>query len=266
MTEPVFQPSGVVTLLTDFGLSDPYVGVMKGVMLSLSPKLELIDLTHGVPAQAVAVGAWHLSQSWMRFPRGTVHVVVVDPGVGSERRILLAERDGHVFLGPDNGVLDPSLDEETVVRALDVERFALPGASRTFHGRDVFSPAAAALADGLDPSEAGEPITSWERYALPVGELDEAGAIHAAVLYADSFGNLITTVEAALLGDAAWSVEVGGESIPLVGTYAEVEVGALLALVGSSGTVELSVRDGDAAARLGAGAGTAVVIRPSSSA
>ena len=266
MTEPAFQSSGVVTLLTDFGLSDPYVGVMKGVMLSLAPQLELIDLTHGVPAQAVAVGAWHLAQSWARFPRGTVHVVVVDPGVGSERRILLAERDGHIFLGPDNGVLDPSLDEDAVVRALDIERFALPGASRTFHGRDVFSPAAAALADGLAPSEAGELITSWERLSLPEAEVDGDGVIHTEVLYADSFGNLITTVEAALLGDAAWSVEVGGESMPLVGTYAEVEVGALLALVGSSGTVELSVRDGDAAARLGAKAGTVVVIRPSSSA
>ena len=265
MTDPVFKPSGVVTLLTDFGLSDPYVGVMKGVMLSLAPKLELIDLTHGVPAQAVAVGAWHLSQSWSRFPKGTVHVVVVDPGVGSDRRILLAERDGHIFLGPDNGVLDPSLDGDAVVRSLDIERFALPGASRTFHGRDVFSPAAAALASGLDPSEAGELVSSWERFSLPEAEVDEAGVIHTEALYADSFGNLITTVEAALLGEGEWTVELCGESMPLVGTYAEVEIGALLALVGSSGTVEVSQRDGDAAASLGAGAGASVVIRPSAS-
>ena len=265
MTEPVFQPSGVVTLLTDFGLSDPYVGVMKGVMLSAAPKLELIDLTHGVPAQAVAVGAWHLSQSWRRFPRGTVHVVVVDPGVGSERRILLAERDGHLFLGPDNGVLDPTLGEGAVVRALDADRFALPGVSRTFHGRDIFSPAAAALADGMAPSEAGELISSWQRLSLPEAEMDEDGVLHSEVLYADSFGNLVTTVEGAALAGGEWDVELCGVSMPLVGTYAEVEVGALLALVGSSGTVEVSLRDGDAAAQLGAVAGAPILIRRSAS-
>jgi len=262
VTQAAFQPSGVVTLLTDFGLQDPYVGVMKGVMLSAEPALELIDLTHGVPAQAVAVGAWHLSQSWGRFPRGTVHVVVVDPGVGSERRILLAEQAGHLFLGPDNGVLAPALGDDAIVRVLDIERFALPDASRTFHGRDVFSPAAAALAAGLDPSAAGEVTTEWLRYELPDAEVDDDGAIQTSVLYADSFGNLITTVGAGLLAGGAWTVEAGGESMPLVGTYAEVEVGALLALVGSSGTVEVSLRDGDAAARLGVGAGASVVIRP----
>jgi len=258
-----FQASGIVTLLTDFGLSDPYVGVMKGVMLSAEPQLELVDLTHGVPPQAVAVGAWHLQQSWARFPKGTVHLVVVDPGVGSERRILLAEQAGHLFLAPDNGVLDPALDESATVLVLDVERFALPGASRTFHGRDVFSPAAAALAAGLAPGEAGVATTDWVRLELPVPEVGEDGAIHAAVLYADRFGNLVTMVEARALDVAAtWTVQVGEESMPLVGTYADVEVGELLALVGSGGTVEVSLRDGDAAARLGAEAGAAVVLRP----
>ena len=263
MSEDGFQPSGVVTLLTDFGLTDPYVGVMKGVMLSAEPKLEIIDLTHGVPPQAVAVGAWHVQQSWSRFPAGTVHVVVVDPGVGSERRILLAEQAGHLFLAPDNGVIDPALEDGAKVRVLDVERFALPGASRTFHGRDVFSPAAAALAAGLPPEEAGEVTPDWVHLELPTPEVTDDGAIQAAVLYADRFGNLVTMVGAdSLEAASSWTVEVGGESMPLVGTYADVAAGELLALVGSGGTVEVSLRDGDAAARLGVEAGGAVVLRP----
>ena len=263
MSEAGFQASGVVTLLTDFGLKDPYVGVMKGVMLSSAPKLELIDLTHGVPPQEVAVGAWHIQQSWARFPAGTVHVVVVDPGVGSERRILLAEQAGHLFLAPDNGVLDPTLTADAMVRVLDAEQFALPGASRTFHGRDVFSPAAAALAAGLSPAEAGEETSDWVRLELPSPELSEDGTIRAGVLYSDNFGNLVTTVGAELLGRGlSWSVEVGGETMPLVGTYAEVGEGELLALVGSGGTVEISLRDGDAAAHLGVEAGGAVLLRP----
>ena len=127
---------------------------------------------------------------------------------------------------------------------------------------DACAVAAAALAAGLDPSAAGEVTTEWLRYELPDAEVDDDGAIQTSVLYADSFGNLITTVGAGLLAGGAWTVEAGGESMPLVGTYAEVEVGALLALVGSSGTVEVSLRDGDAAARLGVGAGASVVIRP----
>lgn len=263
MSEAAFEPSGVVTLLTDFGLTDPYVGVMKGVMLSSEPKLELIDLTHGVPPQSVAVGAWHIQQSWARFPAGTVHVVVVDPGVGSERRILLAEQAGHLFLAPDNGVLAPTLSEEATVRVLDIERFALPGASRTFHGRDVFSPAAAALAGGLSPREAGSLTADWVGLELPSPQAEADGTIRAGVLYADSFGNLVTMIGAELLqGAPSWTAEVGGATMPLVGTYADVGAGELLALVGSGGTVEVSLRDGDAAAHLGVEPGDEVSLRP----
>ena len=264
MSGAAFEASGVVTLLTDFGLTDPYVGVMKGVMLSSEPKLELIDLTHGVPAQEVAVGAWHIQQSWARFPAGTVHVVVVDPGVGSERRILLAEQAGHLFLAPDNGVLDPTLNEGATLRVLDAERFALPGASRTFHGRDVFSPAAAALAGGLSPGEAGTETSDWVRLELPSPEVDADGTIRAGVLYVDSFGNLVTMIGAELLGGGvSWTAEVGGREMPLVGTYADAGAGELLALVGSGGTVEVSLRDGDAAKHLGVEPGDAVSLRPS---
>ena len=264
MSGAAFEASGVVTLLTDFGLSDPYVGVMKGVMLSAEPRLELIDLTHGVPPQAIAVGAWHTLQSWARFPAGTVHVVVVDPGVGSERRILLAEQAGHLFLAPDNGVLDPALTSDATVRVLDAERFALPGASRTFHGRDVFSPAAAALAGGLSLAEAGSETTDWVRLELPVPEVAVDGTIRAGVLYVDSFGNLVTMIGAELLeGGVSWTAEVGGREMPLLGTYADVGAGELLALVGSNGTVEVSLRDGDAAGHLGVEPGDAVSLRPS---
>ena len=263
MSDAGFRANGVVTLLTDFGLTDPYVGVMKGVMLSASPALKLVDLTHGVPPQAVAVGAWHIQQSWGRFPAGTVHMVVVDPGVGSARRILLVEQNGHLFLAPDNGVLAPTIGAGATVRALDIERFALPGASRTFHGRDVFSPAAAALAAGLDPSEAGELTEDWVRMELPTPTVEEDGSVRAGVLYIDSFGNLVTMIGAEHLERAeGWTTEVGGASMPLVGTYADVEIGALLSLVGSGGTLEVSLRDGDAAAHLKVAPGDEVLLRP----
>ena len=263
MSDAGFEANGVVTLLTDFGLTDPYVGVMKGVMLSSDPKLELIDLTHGVPAQSVSVGAWHIQQSWARFPVGTVHLVVVDPGVGSLRRILLAEQAGHLFLAPDNGVLAPTLRADATVRVLDAERFALPEVSRTFHGRDIFSPAAAALAAGLAPEEAGELTEDWVSLELPSPKVEEDGVIRAGVLYMDSFGNLVTMIGAELLqGAVAWTAEVGGATMPLVGTYADVEAGELLALVGSGGTVEVSLRDGDAAAHLKAAPGDEVSLRP----
>lgn len=263
MSAESFEACGIVTLLTDFGLVDPFVGVMKGVMLSAEPRLELIDLTHGVPPQAIAVGAWHLQQSWARFPKGTVHLVVVDPGVGSERRVLLAQQAGHLFLAPDNGVLDPTLEEGARVRVLDVERFALPGASRTFHGRDIFAPAAAALAAGSPWEEAGSETEDWVPLVLPAPEFGADGVIRAEVLYADRFGNLVSMVElGALAASSSWVVEVGEARMPLVGTYADVGVGELLAVVGSAGTVEVSLRDGDAAARLGVGAGAEIILRP----
>lgn len=256
-------PSGVVTLTTDFGLTDPYVGVMKGVLLSQGSGLRLVDLTHGIPAQDVRSAAFHLAHSWSWFPSGTVHVAVVDPGVGSDRPILVARERGHAFLAPDNGLLGPVLSEGADVRALDVERFSLPGRSRTFHGRDVFAPAAARLACGLDPAEAGEALEDFERLVFPAPSIGPEGEVQGEVLLADRFGNLVTNVPAARLPGSPrdWTVVVGSAEVPLFGAYSEADPGGLLALVDSFGYWEVAVRDGDAADELGVGPGAPVTFR-----
>lgn len=158
-----FRAAGLVSLLTDFGLADPYVGVMHGVIAARAPGVRVVDLGHGVAPQDVRQGGWCLAQAWPYFPAGSVHVAVVDPGVGSARRVLAARQGGHAFLAPDNGLLALVLDEGAEVRALDVARFALPRVSRTFHGRDVFSPAAAALASGTPFEELGAVVDDWQR-------------------------------------------------------------------------------------------------------
>jgi S-adenosyl-L-methionine hydrolase (adenosine-forming) len=257
-----WRASGVVSLLTDFGTVDPYVGVVKGVLRRHFPEIDIIDLTHGVPAGNVTVAGWHLKSTFGYFPKGTVHVSVVDPGVGSSRRILLAVDRGHAFLAPDNGLLGPVLSQKAEVRALDVPRFRLSGAGSTFDGRDVFAPAAAILAAGALPSEAGELVSDWHRGEFPAARENGDGSWSTEVLFADRFGNLITPLDARYLSEEGdWVAEIGGEVLPLVRTYSDVSSGEGLALVGSSGSLEISVRDGDAAAKLGGEAGTVVRVR-----
>ncbi len=252
-----WAPSGVVTFLTDFGTVDTYVGVMKGVLLQRAPSARPVDLTHAVPPQDVLQASWHLARAIDYFPAGTVHVAVVDPGVGSARSILVAEDRGQAFLAPDNGLLGPVLSEAARVYELDVERFALPEPSRTFHGRDVFTPAAAALASGLAPQAAGNASSTWQRASWPAVE-ERPGHLVVQALFADHFGNLITALPGARLEGAEWIAVVDGEALPLVGTYADVEPGAGLALIGSAGTLEISVREGSAAERFRAGSGTPI--------
>lgn len=257
-----WRSNGIVSLLTDFGLEDAYVGVMKGVMLAHNDGVRCVDLCHGVAPQAVLQAAWLLAHAWKRFPDGTTHLAVVDPGVGSDRRILVAEDQGHAFLAPDNGLLGPVLSEDARVFELDVERFALPNASRTFHGRDIFAPAAAALSAGFAPEELGTSTDDWLHAGLP-GPVALDDGWRTEVLFADRFGNLITplTLPQRALEGSAWSVRVAGREMPLVATYADVESGALLALLGSCGSLEVSLRGGDARAALGAKIGDEVTLR-----
>lgn len=257
-----WRACGVVSLSSDFGSVDPYVGVVKGVLRRHFAEVEIIDLCHGIPPGNVMVASWHLARTWGYFPKGTVHVSVVDPGVGTKRRILLAVDRGHAFLAPDNGLLGPVLSETAEVRALDVDHFRLPEASWTFHGRDVFAPAAAAVASGTLPLDAGEVITDWQRAEFPPVEVAPDGSLSAQVLFADHFGNLITDLDASYLdGESDWVAEIAGCELPLLRAYAEAEPGAGLALVGSGGSVEVSVRDGNAASVLSCGAGTRVQLR-----
>ncbi|MBL9078010.1 MAG: SAM-dependent chlorinase/fluorinase [Planctomycetes bacterium] len=236
----------MVTLLTDFGHRDPYVGVMKGAVLRANPKAVLVDLGHEVPPQDVATGAFHVAAAIGRFPIGTVHVAVVDPGVGSARRALAVAACDGFWLAPDNGLLAAVLAQDAAaeVRALDAELLQLRDLSRTFHGRDLFAPVAGWLANGRYGFASLGP-----RIDDPApGEVPFTGA--PQVVHVDGFGNLITNVPARSLAGHA-RVELGGRSVPVHGTYADVRRGELLALVGSYGLLEVAENGGNAATRLG---------------
>lgn len=235
-----------IALLTDFGLADPYVGIMKGVVAGVAPGVPVIDVTHGVPPQDVRVGALFLDAAWPHFPEGTVFVCVVDPGVGTPRRPLVASAAGRLFVGPDNGLL--SLLPRAIYRELAAP-WGLPTRSRTFHGRDLFAPAAARLAAGTDFSKAGPVVDDVVRLSLPEAR-DGAGE----VLWVDGYGNAVTNLPGADHGH----VEVAGRTLPIVRAYADVPVGTAVALTGSTGRLEVAVREGSAAAELGIAAGTSV--------
>lgn len=221
----------LITLLTDFGCKDPYVGVMKGQILGHCPQAQLIDLTHEVEPQDVAGAAFQLAKVQRWFPDGTVHLVVVDPGVGSRRAAVAARAWGQYFVGPDNGVLYPSLQAaDYQVVQLDVPE----GASKTFHGRDVFAPAAARLAAGAEFESLGEPFGQLQELILDTGR----------VLWIDHFGNLITGIKGL---DGEDSVKINGYRVPVVKTYVDVPEGQPLALWGSDGHLEISVNRGSAA-------------------
>ncbi|MCI0587511.1 MAG: SAM-dependent chlorinase/fluorinase [Planctomycetes bacterium] len=261
----------LVTLTTDFGSRDGFVGVMKGVILGIAPDARIVDLSHEVAPQSVREAAFLLQAAWPYFPGGTVHVVVVDPGVGSDRAILAARRRGQVFLAPDNGALTGVLEadgEAVEIRRLQAARFALPKVCATFHGRDVFAPAAAHLLRGFPFEDAGPLLPGWRRLPLPKSEATSEGAIRGEVVLVDRFGNLVTNVGASALAGlgpaSSLVVEVGGEKIRgLVPSYRYGELGRAAALVSSFDTLEIAVPMGSAAASLGVGVGAAVVVRRS---
>ncbi len=257
-----FVPSGIVTLLTDFGTQDPYVGIMKGVLWSRCPSLRaVVDLTHAIAPQDIRSGAFHLAHARTWFPDGTVHVAVVDPGVGSDRRILSAVDGGHLFLAPDNGLLSRTLSPAAVVRELDVPRFAVEPVSRTFHGRDVFAPAAAAFVEGLDPDQAGPLAEVGQSVGFPV-PLDDGSGLRGEVLVVDRFGNLVTNIAAGEVnGSDGFEVVIRGRSVPLRRAYSEAEPGELLALVDSFDRVEVARSGGSAAEHLECGAGEPILLR-----
>ena len=262
MPESTVNP--VISLLTDFGVVDPYVGVMKGVILNICPAARIVDLTHDVPPQDIVSAGYLLESSWRFFPPGTVHVAVVDPGVGSDRRILAASFLGHFFIAPDNGLLPIALgsscpDEMVLVENRD---FSLKEVSQTFHGRDIFAPVAAHLANGLELSALGSPCANWVNAELPRPERGSSGEIEGEVIYIDRFGNLVTNIsEAELSGEC--NVEVEGRTIHgLVLSYAAAAQGELLAIIGSTGRLEISVNQGDAREELAAVRGTRVRVLP----
>lgn len=267
----------IITLTTDFGLSDPYVASMKGVILSLNPQAVLVDVTHGVRPQRVQQGAFLLAAAFPYFPPDAIHVAVVDPGVGAERRALALRTPLGTFVGPDNGVLSPALPDETRDRAEERgSKVPLPeGAScvaltdpayhhrpvsDTFHGRDIFAPAAAHLSLGVTISDLGEPVS--EVVALPPFRARRApdGSLLGRVVHVDRFGNLITDIRRDDLPSSDVTVEIAGRRLHgLHRTYAEAD--GLAALIGSSGYLELAMPDGSAAAELDTDIGESVTVR-----
>lgn len=243
--------SSVVTLLTDFGYRDSYVAEMKAVLLSMAPSARLVDISHEVPPGDVLAAQYILARTWARFPSGSVHLAVVDPGVGTDRRAIAAGSGGHYFVGPDNGLFTPVLEGATVVE-LPVPETAAP----TFHGRDVFAPAASRLASGEPLERLGALVESPVRLSPPKPVRQE-GCVEGSVIYVDRFGTLVTNIGADLAQGAA-AVEIRGIRVPMRRTFGDVAPGELVAFVGSGGTVEIAVRDGAAAAKLGAGIGEPV--------
>jgi hypothetical protein len=245
-------------LLTDFGLRDPYVGIMKGAMLRRAPALTLVDLSHEVAAQDLSEAAFWLARSHAWFAPGTVHLVVVDPGVGTERRALAVCARGHYFVAPDNGVLEGVLARPYEARQLDETALELNVQSRTFHGRDIFGPAAALLASSSLPfARVGPVCDPLERRRLPSAEW-QGETLVATVVSVDRFGNLITNAERSQLDSSDLCVELAGRSLPMVATYAELAPGECGALLGSFDTVEVACREGNASAMLGVGRGSEV--------
>jgi S-adenosyl-L-methionine hydrolase (adenosine-forming) len=252
--------SRIVTLLTDFGVTDPFVGVMKGVLLAHCGNARLVDLTHVIPPQRVADAAFWLAQAYPWFPAGSVHLAVVDPGVGGGRAALALRAGEHYFVGPDNGIFEGVLARlaSWQCRSIDLGALGLPQPSRTFHGRDVFAPVAGMLAAGLAFERVGPEVQPLRTALLPLVTPEDAGALGEVVVI-DHFGNLITNLE--LGGRAAGRrvvVEVAGRALPLVATYSELSPGACGAVVGSFGQIELVERDGSAARTLNAQRGTPV--------
>jgi S-adenosylmethionine hydrolase len=256
--------TALIALTTDFGTVDPWVGVMKGVLATRAPEARVVDLTHGIPPQNVLAGALVLRYALPYFPPGTIHVAVIDPGVGSERRPICVETPREILVGPDNGLLSLAATAPPA-RAYHLKegRFFPSPRSATFHGRDVFAPVAAALAMGTRPSELGPEIRDMRVLRVPEPRR-EAGAIRGEVIYVDHFGNLITNVPQSLLANfpaEPTSISIRGTRVAgIAPSYAAVSPGQPVAVVNSWNHLEIAVRDGSAAATLGARVGDEVVV------
>ena len=244
----------IITLTTDFGTADGYVGEVKGVLLSHSPDAELVDITHEIPPQDVERARLTVARVWRRFPPGTVHLVVVDPGVGSGRAALAVQSEGRFLVGPDNGVLSPAL---LIAGARAIELLVPPRSSATFHGRDVFAPAAAALARGESVDALGRLAASPVLRRTPEPTRRSDGAIEGEIIVLDRFGNAVTN----LIGLRGGTIELGTRCITVRHTYSEVAPGEPVAVTGSTGFIEIAVRDGDAASALGIRRGDKVLLR-----
>jgi S-adenosyl-L-methionine hydrolase (adenosine-forming) len=249
--------SGIITLLTDFGLSDAYVAMMKGVILSINKNAELIDITHSINTGSILQGAYILKETFSYFPVGTVHVAVVDPGVGSGRRIIAVNAAGHFFTGPDNGILWPIIEKykDVTIYELTEDKYFRPRVTSTFHGRDVFAPVAAHISLGLDINQLGRPVKDPEKLELPL-PFKHDNTLTGQITRIDNFGNLITNITAddlaGFLGNNEPVIHTGIIKIHgLSKTYSDKEKGELLALINSVNHLEIAVNMGKASHYIG---------------
>jgi S-adenosyl-L-methionine hydrolase (adenosine-forming) len=253
----------VIALLTDFGARDHYAGTMKGVVLAICPDVTLVDISHEVPAHDILAGALELAASYRYFPPGTIFLVVVDPGVGSQRHGIAAEAGDYKFVAPDNGVLTAVVDEHPPRRVVELteRRYARPTVSRTFEGRDRFAPAAAWLAKGIDLAALGRSAPAIQRLDIPHPQAD-ANLIEGQVLRVDRFGNLITNIDRKTfekLGGGTLDIRVGTHQVSkVVSTYADASRGEICALFGSTDHLEIAANGASAASQLGLDRGATV--------
>jgi S-adenosyl-L-methionine hydrolase (adenosine-forming) len=259
----------IITLTTDFGTNDHFVGVMKGVILEIVPEAEIVDICHSVQAFDVLDGALTISQAYSYFPSRTVHIVVVDPGVGTARRPIIASSEKYHFVAPDNGVLSLIYARETRmhVRHITAEHYFLQPVSNTFHARDIFSPVAAYLSKEVDSLKFGEEVQEYVRFSAPKPKAVEANRLRAVVLKVDRFGNLITNITPqdvpALFGQGAknFKITVGKSEIKEIrNAYAEGSPNEVIAILGSMGFLEIAANRGAATQLTGAGKGSEVSI------
>ena len=260
----------IITLTTDFGTSDTYVGTMKGVILGINPNVQMVDLTHAIPPQDIHEAAFTIRSAYRYFPKGTIHTIVVDPGVGSDRQAIVCEIDGAFFVCPDNGVLsyllqDIDNDTELQMNAVIIRNsvYYLPEVSNTFHGRDIFAPVAAHLSCGVPLASIGPPVENLVQLPIPIPEIS-GNTITGQIVKIDRFGNAITNIS-----ESAFAGEVSGYEIDVQGVrlthlnraYAESEVGEPLAIIGSLGLLEIAINGGSAETGLGLKRGDTAVIR-----
>jgi len=256
----------IITLTTDFGLKDSYVGAMKGAVLSINPDAKIVDVTHLVAPGNIVEGALALNEAYGFFPKGTIHVGVVDPGVGGRRMPILVETERYSFIGPDNGLFSLAIRQEKVRRVIRLSRkeYFLRKVSSTFHGRDIFGPAAAHLSLGVDPGKLGDTIKRSVLKSAPFPRpKKKKGLVAGEVVRIDSFGSLLTNIRKVdIAGSGGIEADINGVRIKgLQKTYSAVREGGLLALIGSSGNLEIAVNNGMASEVLGARIGDKVVLR-----
>lgn len=246
------KPNGIITLLTDFGVTDGFVGTMKGVIMSINPGAKIIDISHDIPSQDIDAGAFVLYSSYRYFPEGSIHVIVIDPGVGSQRKILAVQSNDYFFIAPDNQVLKYILDSDETLTVFEVlnKQFFLSHVSQTFHGRDIFAPVAAHLSNNVPIIQLGQKTNIFDRGKIDHPKIVTSGIL-GKIIYIDKFGNLVTNITEQMIRKPIKSIQLGKTKITqLSKAYCDADFHQPLAFIGSSGHLEIAVRNGNAREQL----------------